>query len=129
MMWVRMNSQKGYILPFVMMMSTLVLFLLSHQIAMYMSDMQFYKEKFELYNIERIIQKSIKEVENLFEEETVQYKEVLYDEGKASFQLASYSPSQKRIKIVAQTNNKRKSTIILYYDFIEHKIIRWIEGR
>jgi hypothetical protein len=129
MMWMRMNSQKGYVLPFVMMISTLILFLLSHQIAMYMTDMRFYKEKFELYSIERIIQKSIKEVENIFGEETVQYKEVLYDEGKATFQLSAYSPSQKRITIVAQTNNNRKSTIIIYYDFIDHKIVSWVERR
>ncbi|MFZ3590316.1 competence type IV pilus minor pilin ComGG [Bacillus sp. DJP31] len=124
-----MNNQKGYILPFVLMLSTLLFFILSHQVTMYVTEMKFYQESKELQEIERMIQKSVKDMIVLVQDEAFQNKEILYEEGKVTIQLISESSTQKIITIRVQTINKRKSSVILYYDTVNQRITRWTEGR
>jgi hypothetical protein len=126
---VEMNRENGYVLPFVMMISTLLLFMLTHQVTIYVTEIKFYKEKNELYAIDRILQKSVKDLQQVQINDSAQSKELHYDEGKAVLQIQASSLPLKTIYIKVETKEKRKSTVIVHYDIEEQEVVRWIEGR
>jgi hypothetical protein len=128
-MWAKMNRENGYVLPFVMMISTLILFILSHQVTIYVTEIKFYKEKAELYAIERILQKSVIDLQQIQINDTAQSKELKYDEGKAILQINATTLPVKTINIKVETNEQRKSTVIVHYDTVNFEIVRWIEVR
>ncbi|WP_456278306.1 competence type IV pilus minor pilin ComGG [Bacillus sp. AK128] len=124
-----MNNEKGYILPFVLVLSLLLFFLLSHQVSIYITDVRFYKEKFEWYHLERLIQKTMAGLEVSVEHGDFKNKEMTFEEGKAIIQFSTVSTTEKRIDITVQTNNRRKSSVILHYHLLENKLIKWTEAR
>ncbi|MBM7660864.1 hypothetical protein JOC85_001636 [Bacillus mesophilus] len=124
-----MNNQKGYILPFVMMVSTLLFFLLSHQVSLYVTELRFYKEKFETYHLERMMQQSIGVVKQKTSIEDFSPGELVLDEGRSTIQFSNLSSTIKRVSITVQTKNKRRASVILHYDLVEKKLVQWIEVR
>jgi hypothetical protein len=124
-----MISQRGYILPFVMIVSTLLFFLLSHQVSLYVTELRFYKEKFETYNMDRMMQQSIGEVEQTVSIEDFSNKELVFDEGRSTIQFSNLSSTLKRVSVTVQTKNKRRASVILHYDTVEKKLVQWIEVR
>jgi hypothetical protein len=124
-----MKNEQGFVLPFVMMISTLLLYILIHQVTVYVTEIKFYKEKLEVYALDRILQKSVKELQHLEIDASFQNVEIRYDEGNAIIQISASTLPEKTIKIKAETKEKRKTTVIVHYDTVHHEIVRWIEGR
>lgn len=123
------ENNNGFVLPMVMIVSTLIFFILSHQISLYVTDMKFYKEKFETYKIDRLLQKGVRDVESALHNTYIASTQFFYEEGRANIQITAISPTQKNIRLTVVTNNNRSSTVILYYNPVDQKIYRWVEGR
>lgn len=122
-------NNKGYVLPMVMMISSLLFFILSHQVGLYVTDMKFYHEKFEMYKIDRLLQKGVKDIENALKDKELSSAQFVYDEGRATIQISTISQTQKNIRLSVLTNNSRTSTVILYYNPITKNIYRWLETK
>ncbi len=111
------------------MISSLLFFILSHQVSIYVIELKFYQEQKEIYDIERMLQKTVKDIHSLVQEGTLQSKEIHYQEGKTTLQITPSSSTQKMITFKIETIGRRKSSVILHYDTKNQQITRWIEGR
>ncbi|KAA0549438.1 hypothetical protein FZW96_05890 [Bacillus sp. BGMRC 2118] len=122
-------NQRGYALPLVMMISTLLLFILAHQLSLYRIESKFYNESAELYKIDRILQKVTKELKDVTADSSITTYVLQYEEGRADLTMNYHNSSLIQVQIKAVTNNNRKSTVIVYYDPVNNSVTKWIEGR
>jgi Tfp pilus assembly protein PilN len=123
------NKQSGYILPFVVMVSSLVFFILFHEVTLYHSELTFYKEKQEITFLERLLQKTLKELKPILQENNFTDYQFFYEEGNVIINFETVSENQHKINIYIETTGKRKSKHILYYNIDEQNVEKWIEGR
>lgn len=126
---IQMDNQKGYMLPIVMMFCTLILFILNHQINLYLTETKFYNESSELSKIDLILQKVTKDLKHLASDSTIRSTVLTYEEGKATVMLNRELAAYTQVQINVETKNKRKTTVLVHYDTAENNIIKWIEGR
>ncbi|WP_246945954.1 competence type IV pilus minor pilin ComGG [Bacillus pinisoli] len=94
-----------------------------------MTDIRFYKERFQINSLETLLQKSMVEVKQRTEQKKFTNTTLKYEEGKSVITFVDIAPNQKRITITVQTDSKRKASVVLYLDVIESKVTRWVEVR
>ncbi|MBM6617305.1 competence type IV pilus minor pilin ComGG [Bacillus suaedaesalsae] len=122
-------NQRGYVLPLVLMVSTLLLFILAHQLSLYVTESKFYNESSEIYKMDLILQKVTKDLKDVVADPSLKSKVYQFKEGSALLSMNYDNPSIIQVQIKVETKNNRKSSVLVHYDPVNNKITKWIEGR
>ncbi|MFD1736524.1 competence type IV pilus minor pilin ComGG [Bacillus salitolerans] len=121
------DKERGYILPFVLMICTLLFLLLSNQLTLYVTGLKFYKEKEEIMKIERMLQKSLVEMKTIVNDTLSMSAVLFYEEGTVQYEMSEAGENFVTIDLTYTTTENRKRKVELIFDRHKMIFVSWIE--
>ncbi|TYR82428.1 competence protein ComG [Priestia megaterium] len=124
-----MKNERGFVLPLVLAFSALFLFLLSQQIAYYVTKSNFYHEAEERYQLDHLLENAVLHLqshvrkEGSFEEEL----SLSFPSGTILYKVVEQSDGVIVVNITCQTQRGSKLTNTAHVQLNDGQVIQWID--
>ncbi|PKR86059.1 competence type IV pilus minor pilin ComGG [Heyndrickxia camelliae] len=123
-----MKNEKGFILPFTLMITFVVFFLLLSSVQIYLSEFRYLQEAKGYYIRNSMISLTLKTLMERIENQKMENQGVIsFEEGNVSFQIKSIDDNQYRIILTTHLSFGQETKNELIYDQTEKRISKWIE--
>ncbi|MGV3464122.1 MAG: competence type IV pilus minor pilin ComGG [Heyndrickxia sp.] len=124
-----MKNEKGFILPFTLMVTFVVFFLILSSVQIYLSESRYLQEAKGYYIRNSMVSLSMKTLMEHFENQKIEeYGVISFEEGTVSFQIRPIEEHQYRIILTTRLSNGQETKNELIYDKAEKRILKWIES-
>jgi len=122
------KNEKGFILPFTLMITFVVFFLLLSSVQIYLSEFRYLQEAKGYYIRNSMISLTLKTLMERIENQKMENQGVIsFEEGNVSFQIKSIDDNQYRIILTTHLSFGQETKNELIYDQTEKRISKWIE--
>ncbi|MBB2482162.1 hypothetical protein H5P36_18475 [Bacillus sp. APMAM] len=123
-----MKSEKGFILPYTLMVTFVVFFVILSSVQIYLSESRYLHETKSYYIRNSMISLTMKTLIERIENQKIKMQGVIsYDEGKVSYQIELMDDGRYRIILVTYLSYGQVTKNELIYDQEDKRISKWIE--
>lgn len=123
-----MKNEKGFILPFTLMVTFVVFFVILTSVQIYVSESRYLHETEGYYVRNSMINLTLKTVMEDIENQKNDNNGLLsFEEGTVSYQIESMDDDKYRIILVTNLLYGQETKNELIYDKAEKRISKWIE--
>ncbi|MBS4173450.1 competence type IV pilus minor pilin ComGG [Bacillus sp. FJAT-49736] len=123
-----MKNEKGYILPFTLMLSFLAFFVFVSSVQIYVSESRYIHEAKGYYIRNSIMILGLKTLINHIENQSIQDHGMLsFEEGTVSYRIESLDEHKYRIILETNLSYGQETKNELVYDHYRKSITKWIE--
>ena len=124
-----MKNEKGFILPYTLMVTFLVFFVIFSSVQIYLSESKYLQETKGYYLKNSMIGLAMRTlIEQMENHHFLDRGMILFEEGNVSYQIEPIDDLRYRITLVTITSFGQQIKNQLLYDQSKKRISKWVEN-